>query len=441
MPTKLSRRAAFKLTAAGLAGIAVGPRVGVFDAFGVATSYATQTSLSLTMRECLVEMVDLTRVYMWSFDSPQAGLRVPGPVIYARDGDPVVIDVTNELPGVHAFAVHGVVDSGPIEPGQTVRVSFPAPAAGTYIYLDPLRAPLHRAMGLAGVLVVLPDGGATPYTDPTSAVGNLFEDLGTAHPFPGHPWIPDRTWIWAFSTADPLAHDRVRRDPDLSPEAFLADYVPTYFMINGKSGFFSAHDRAIAPHGRVGQPALLRSANVGLATHSPHVHGNHVYVVAEGGDPADNVFALDTWRVPPLHTADVVLPFVRPPDAWPWPPSDPSVWTTDLAGDGMAGMVYPMHCHMELSQLANGGNYPQGLITHWVLEGDLVEGPPPTTTTTTTTSTTEPTTTTTTEPTTTTTTTEPITTTTTTTTTPKPGKPEEPGKPDKPGKPGTSRDR
>lgn len=376
----VSRRSLLRVSGIGLAGVAMGLQSpmgrALLGAVGTTTAHA-EGALQLTMRECLVEMVDERRVYMWAFDSPQAGLRVPGPVIYATDGAPVVIDVTNALARPHAFSVEGVVDSGPIEPGETVRVHFTAPSAGTYVYHDPLRAPLHRAMGLAGMLVVLSnDDGNTPYSDPTAQVQNLFDDLGTTTYFPGQAWRPERTWLWALSSVDHVMHERVATDPDLSPEAFLADYLPTYFLVNGRSGYFASKDPATALHGRVGQPALLRIANLGMATHSPHIHGNHVHVLAEAGTCRDNLLELDTWTVWPQHTVDVLLPFARPPDAWPWPPSDPSVFTTDLAGDGSRGMVYPIHGHIELDQMANGGNYPQGMVSHWVLEGDLVTDEP-----------------------------------------------------------------
>ena len=32
-------------------------------------------------------------------------------------------------------------------------------------------------------------------------------------------------------------------------------------------------------------------------------------------------------------------------------------------------LYYPMHCHIEMSQTAAGGNYPQGMITHWEMLG------------------------------------------------------------------------
>lgn len=256
-------------------------------------------------------------------------------------------------------------------------MSFLAPDAGTYIYLDPLHAPRNRAMGLAGAFVVLPHRWDTPYTAPTPSVRNLFEDLGSTSWFPGHPWRSQRSWLWVFSSVDPVAHALVADDPDLPAADFMADYLPRYFMLNGRTGYFASHHPANAPRGRVGQPVLIRAANVGIATHSPHVHGNHVYVCAVDGQVQSNVVAHDTWEMPPLTTTDVLHPFARPPDAHPWPPSDPTVWTTDLGGDGHTGMIYPMHCHAELSLLANGGNYPQGLITHWALEGDLIDTPPP----------------------------------------------------------------
>jgi hypothetical protein len=376
----ISRRSLLRGAVLGLAGVTVGFHPFGARAFGAAMgtlTTAAATGLHLTMRECLVEMVDETRVYMWAYDSPQAGLRVPGPVIYAVAGTDVELQVTNALPHVHAFAIPGIVDSGPIEPGQTVVVAFTAPAAGTYLYLDPMNAPVNRAMGLGGTLIVLPStSGRTPYDQPTEQVANLFDDLGRAYWFPGQRWKPERSWLWVFSSVDPAMHTRVWDDPGLSPDEFVAEYLPTYFLLNGRTGFFAANDDATAIHGRIGQPALVRVANLGMMTSSPHVHGNHVYVLAVDTVVQDNVIAHDTFEMVPLATTDVLLPFVRPPDAHPWPPSDPSIWTTDLAGDGHRGLVYPMHCHAELSQLANGGNYPQGLITHWTIEGDVVDPDP-----------------------------------------------------------------
>lgn len=413
----INRRTFLHASALGLAGVAVGSReILTSGAVGMTTGHSA--ALHLTMRECLAEMVDLTPVYVWAFETPQTGPRIPGPVMYAEQGTEVVIDVTNALLQPHGFAVPGVIDSGPIAPGETVRVTFAAPTAGTYVYLDPTGEPISRAMGLAGALVVTAASGPTPYSEPTQGVANLFDDLGTTDHFPGDPWRPERTWNWVFSSVDHELHEHVRNTPELSPAEFVAAYHPTYFMINGKSGYFAGADPATQIHGHVGQPALIRSVNVGQVAHSPHIHGNHVYVLAVDARVQPNAIAHDTWELLPMSTTDVLLPFIRPPDAYPWPPTDPNVWTTDLGGDGHAGMVFPMHCHTELSQLASGSNYPQGAVTHWVLTGDL-ETPPASTTTTTSTPTT----------TTSTTTTTTSTTSTTTTTTSVPRRPRGPGRP------------
>gem|GEM_PF-621628 len=373
----LLRSAALGLAGVGLAGQPLTRRGASASDAAETTTAVPADALHLTMRECLVEMVDQTPVYAWAYDTPQTGLRLPGPLIETVVGQPASIAVTNLLPRPRRFAIPGVADSGPIAPGATAVVEVEFDHAGTYIYLDPSDAPLARAMGLAGVLVVRPEAGeATPYNAATPAVRQLFADLGTTDHFPGHPWVRWRTWVWVFSSVDPVVQQQVRDEPDLSPADFVAAYHPRYFLLNGRTGYFASNDPSCAMHGRVGQPALVRVANIGMAAHSPHVHGNHMHVLAVDGQVKDNVVAHDTWHMPPLRTTDVLHPFTRPPDAHPWPPSDPSVWTTDLAGDGHTGMIYPMHCHTELALLANGGNYPQGLITHWALTGDLVEGPP-----------------------------------------------------------------
>ena len=43
----------------------------------------------------------------------------------------------------------------------------------------------------------------------------------------------------------------------------------------------------------------------------------------------------------------------------------------DKYGLFQSPIEYPMHCHMEPSQTAAGGNYPGGLVTHWAITGDL----------------------------------------------------------------------
>jgi hypothetical protein len=168
----------------------------------------------------------------------------------------------------------------------------------------------------------------------------------------------------------------------IDADAFRAGFLPRYFTINGISGAYSSHDMSIVPHGRIGQPHVIRLMNAGLAHHSPHLHANHFYVLArvdglkEKQVVQENVVFLDSITLGPLERMDWLHPFIRPPDI----PGDPSrplreaareELSMTLGGVAMSPLSWPMHCHMEMSQTAAGGNYPQGSVTMWELTGDL----------------------------------------------------------------------
>jgi hypothetical protein len=148
-------------------------------------------------------------------------------------------------------------------------------------------------------------------------------------------------------------------------EVFLDGYLPQYFLPTGKSDYFSSHDPEIFPHGNIGQPAVIRSLNADLATHSPHIHGTHLAQIAVDGVVAENPFSLDTWSLPPLGRVDLFHPFVAPLDAFPWPPSNILEFP----------MPFTMHCHTVMWQTAAGGNYPQGAVTDREIRSPRIGGP------------------------------------------------------------------
>lgn len=368
---------------------------------------AATLTLSLSMEPALVEMVDLTPVFHWVFASPQTGPSFPGPVIFATQGDLITLQVTNHLPEIHAFQIVGTnIQIPAINPGETKGVRFIVPAAGTYLYIDPLNAPVNRVLGLHGAFIVLPKyqagtraGGSnqTPYTVPTSNVSRLFHDLGHTPQFPGDPWFavrpnnvlpnPDmnpllerflfRSRIWLFTQVDPRFNNRVNAEEPITP-AFIADisqnFLPRYFFTSGKSGAFSSTDPDIAPEGNIGEPHLIRILQAGIQTQSPHIHANHVYVTAVNRAVQKNVVHIDTFTMSPLDTVDWLLPFVRPPDI-----PGPDIPLRFLIPEELATvlitpqspLMYPMHGHTEIDQTAAGGNYPQGMITHFIITGDL----------------------------------------------------------------------
>jgi FtsP/CotA-like multicopper oxidase with cupredoxin domain len=336
---------------------------------------------NVSMAAALFEMIDGETVFMWSFTDPQGVPRMPGPVFEVTEGEVIRVNVTNTLTESHAFAIPGVAESSVIAPGATVAVTFTAPAAGTYLYLDPLNAPVNRVLGLHGPLVVLPRLGNTPYSAPTPSVQQLFDDLGTTAHFPRHAlslagWQHERTRIWLMHQIDPAFNVRVQNGETIAAAEMRANFLPRYFTINGRSGVFASHDPQTTLVGRIGQPMLVRILNAGLYTHSLHLHANHFYLTAVNNAVRDNVFDIDSIHLFPEDRMDWLVPFVRPPDI----PGDQAIPLRTLIPEELAlvfdgvpqsPLGYPMHCHMEVSQTAAGGNYPQGTVTHIEFLGDL----------------------------------------------------------------------
>lgn len=326
---------------------------------------------ALTIEPVDAEMIDGVSVFMVVFFSAGG----PRPVLRATEGDSVTLTIRNNDSRAHGFAIPGVPGASiaSILPGREELVRFTAPRGGTYLYLDPTLAPVNRLLGLHGAFVVAPrepmtsTGVVTPFSRAalTPAIANVFEALGASYRFPGNRWTPDRERVWVFSQIDPVMNARVDAGAAIDPRAAAATFHPRYFTLNGKSGFDASHDPASKAEGYIGEPLILRVLNAGLATHAPHIHGNHLMelsgVDASGAQIVrENLIELDTWTMAPLDRKDMLLPFERPediPDAAfplreePYP------------------LKYPMHCHIEMSQTAGGGNYPQGLITDWEILG------------------------------------------------------------------------
>lgn len=436
----LDRREFLKLGATGVATLVVGDRLGWVAADA---ALAIDQTLRVTITDAVKEMVTHNEIntaecYFWlykmSVDGVDLHAECPGPTIVATRGDMITLEVTNDLDEPHAFFVPGMVDSGPIAPGETVTVELEATKSGAFLYYDNLNAPVNRMMGLHGALIVMPSEPSgekfTPYDTATAGVQGLFDDLGSSAHFPGLAWEerdpatgvpPFRQYVWLLHEASSVLFREVGSLPagEIYPaeqfiEAFLRDpFVPTregnriagYFTINGQSGFFGHHDPTITPFGRVGEPVVIHVLNAGLWTHSLHLHANHFYITSVNDEVQRNPVWLDVRTIKPLDRVDLVVPFTRPPDVpnvrgigmpdMPlislsgtpvWPPVEefnlfvPAPGeVTALAEDGvteidlatrMSPLCYPMHDHSEPTQTAQGGNYNMGLMSGMFIIGD-----------------------------------------------------------------------
>ncbi|MBI4331500.1 MAG: multicopper oxidase domain-containing protein [Chloroflexi bacterium] len=378
------RYAVLGLGAAGAAGLAGGT---LFQWLRTPGTVA-RVSRRFAITEALVQMIDGQEIYHWAFedlDNPMHLPQMPGPLIEAVEGDAVELSITNNLPAVHGFRIPGAPgETGngiEIKPGETAVLSFPAPEGGSYMYLDHLNAPVNRVLGLHGPMAVLPAMGNTPYSRPTPNVQKLFDHLGATEHFPGEPWKPEHSRIWIFHSIDPKFNAMAEKGEPIDAARFKEEFVARYFTINGESGALSSHNHHTTPEGRIGQPHLIRIMDTGMTADSPHIHGNHVYLLAIrdiGGNLRiqESVPMVDTFTDEVSQCMDWLLPFIRPPDI----PGDhliplrrliPRELALTLGGVGQSPLMYPMHGHNEQSQSAAGGNYPQGMVTGWIITGDL----------------------------------------------------------------------
>jgi Multicopper oxidase len=351
-------------------------------------------NLTLTITDKAVEMVDGEWLNMLAFSvlNDPRGARVPGRVLRVKEGAVVNITVFNSRPEPHGFEITGIPDSKipSIDPGTSRCVSFVAPAGGTYMYHDASYGPVYRVLGLHGAFIVepknggvTPAGSATPYSQAklTPAVRSVMDAFGSHERFPGEKWKPapsdqeysDFEKIWVFSQTDPKFNEKVEPEKAILPNSLMDrivdNWLPRYFTLNGRSGFYIEHDGDDAvPANYIGEPTLLRVLNAGLVQHAAHIHGNHIFDLACAGPNGevvvhDNVWERDVWPMAPMERRDVLLPYEVPPDI-------PRDFPASMKQEPFP-LRYVMHCHTEMSQTAAGGNYPQGLVAHFEIRGPL----------------------------------------------------------------------
>ena len=333
---------------------------------------AAQTrSFVLTITEGDIHMIDDVPVFFRTFAGQEGKPQIPGPPLgnpgpfdsgpEILEGRPVHVSVTNLTARDHTFMIERTGNEAPTDPivkpvtipagGIPVDINFIAPSAGTYIYRDADRN--NRLLGMHGVMVVMPgDGSNFPYTQTSDRLRIPAEFLAQ--------------YTWMLHDVDPLLGELARSQPTVSHLDYpLEKVVPRYFTINGVSGAHSTENLVTVPvfpvqddsANQVG--ALIRVVNTGVATHSPHWHGNHVFLVERDATPtaAGFVRERDIIQSDPLSRISVLLPVHTGLDAWP--PLD--------ADKGFVEQAYPMHCHAEMSQTAAGGLYPMGMLTDWRL--------------------------------------------------------------------------
>lgn len=262
-----------------------------------------------------------TTLDAWGYTDVNGGKpKFPGPQLSANDGDTVNVTVTNHHTIPHNFVINGATSGTPeLIDSKTIKYSFTAVKAGSYLYYDSLNSNINREMGLYGALIVGPTDGSNHVRN--SVLGNI----ASAYDFQR---------IWIVSEMDNPRWNTVAKAGGIVDTTI---YKPNYFLINGQSGSDGMTNAATTIEGNVGQYALVRIINAGQFTNSLHFHGNHIKVWTVNGVQQDPIKSLDVISIPPLGTAEVMYYLNQPG-------------------------VYPMHNHIAQMETSNGA-YLNGIVT------------------------------------------------------------------------------
>ena len=183
---------------------------------------------------------------------------IPGPTLYANEGDSVVLDLFNVSQGApHTIHLHGldVNQENDGVPHLSFEVHhmehgyyyFVAPHPGTYFYHCHVVSTIHVQAGMYGVFIVKPADGS-----------NITWDGG-------YPYSQEK--LYTMSEMDPLWHEDsvMEHDHDTTQtihEVSIPEYHPSYFLVNGQSEQ-QLLEPDIALQTAKEEVSFLRMANIG----------------------------------------------------------------------------------------------------------------------------------------------------------------------------------
>ena len=191
-------------------------------------------------------------------DKLSASSVIPAKILYANEGDTVVINTLNiSQNSHHTIHLHGLdVDtrndgdpatSFSLKHMQDTTYTFVAKHAGTYLYHCHAGDVVHVQMGMYGLIIVNVAGGIKKTQ---TKGGELF----------------DKSYNWLLSEIDRGWHDNIP-EMDLKTDTLqIPLYKPQYFLINGKSETELDKDSTIKIEGRQNEKIYLRIGAIGFYT-------------------------------------------------------------------------------------------------------------------------------------------------------------------------------
>lgn len=287
-------------------------------------------------------------VPIWGYRNlsvPGSSAQVPGPVIEARAGGLLHVNLENGLAEPVSIALPGqeIVpqpvkdESGrflsytePAPPGGGVTYSFVATRPGTFLYESGTQPERQVAMGLYGLLIVRP------------------RDFHPDRPFQRTAYGPATAYDRELTLVLADVDTRLNRAVAAGNPYDWDGYAPDCWLINGRSypATLDPDGAGSQPYGaslqaRTGETILLRCANAGFRTHSLCFGGLVARVIAQDGYPKraywpDTSYQKTALTIAPGQTYDLLL---RPREAGEYYLYDRALMCALNAGEFPGGMV------------------------------------------------------------------------------------------------------
>jgi FtsP/CotA-like multicopper oxidase with cupredoxin domain len=270
------------------------------------TVMGTTRTFDVTTSDGYVYTPDGNTVYSWGYSPGAGAFQLPGPVLCARQGETVVVNLTNGLPVKTSISFpgqEGVTSIGGSSglftaeagaSGGTVSYSFIAGEPGTYLYESGTDPELQVEMGLYGGLVI------RPMSSTGSCTAGVPAGSSYAYGAARTQFDPCRENMLILAEVDPEIHLAVERKVDLGQpvNVDLTARHNRYYFVNGRSFPDTLYDNFVPwlpnqPYGSLvrvqpidqtgGQPSMIRYVNAGFDNHPFHPHGNHMLVIGRDG--------------------------------------------------------------------------------------------------------------------------------------------------------------
>lgn len=127
---------------------------------------SAEIKMHITTKEVLSEVAKGIYFNYWTFDG-----KVPGPMLRVRDGDTILLSLTNDKTSLHSHNIDLHAVSGPgggavllnVKPGETKTLKWKAINPGLYIYhCATANVSTHNSHGQYGLILVEPKEGMSP---------------------------------------------------------------------------------------------------------------------------------------------------------------------------------------------------------------------------------------------------------------------------------------